>query len=65
MPNPDTCDKNNSNSSSEDSEDERLNTKISEAVDPVLHKTLYNTSNVSEGEELKSQGKYILIKYKR
>ena len=65
MPKHKTCDRNtSSNSSTEDSDDEGLNAKISEAVDPVLHKSLYDKSNFSEDKELKSQGKYILIKFK-
>ena len=52
-----TCDANNSSSTStsEDSDDERLNALASEAVDPVLHKSLYNNPNTQK-TNIESQG---------
>lgn len=58
MPKHKICDTNNSlsTSTSEDSDDERLNALASEAVDPVLHKSLYNTSHTKADKDNKCQG---------
>ena len=53
MPKHKLCDTNNS--SSEDSDDERFKALVSEAVDPDLHKTLYEKENKHKSSEQKSQ----------
>ena len=53
MPKHKICDTNNS--SSEDSDDERFKALVSEAVDPDLHKTLYEKENKHKSSEQKSQ----------
>ena len=57
MPKHKICD--NNDSSSEDSDDERFKALVSEAVDPDLHKTLYEKENKHKSSEQnsKSQGK--------
>ena len=52
-------------SSSEDSDDEHFTSLACEAVDPILHKSLYEKSETSE-KKLQEQGKDILpIQYCR
>ena len=53
MPKHKICDTNDS--SSEDSDDERFEALVSEAVDPDLHKTLYEKENKHKSSEQKSQ----------
>ena len=59
MPKHKTCDTNSppNDSSSEDSDDERLKALVSEAVDPVLHKTLYEKTIPPETTSIK-QGRF-------
>lgn len=55
MPKHKICDANES--SSEDSDDERFKALVSEAVDPVLHKSLYDKQNKeSSDKKTKSKG---------
>ena len=54
MPKHKICDANES--SSEDSDDERFKALVSEAVDPVLHKSLYDKQN-KESSDKKTKSK--------
>ena len=44
-------------SSSEDSDDERFKALVSEAVDPVLHKSLYDKQNNKESSDKNTNSK--------
>lgn len=61
MPKHKICDTNDS--SSEDSDDERFKALVSEAVDPDLHKTLYEKENKRKSSEQKSKSKGRLSQY--
>ena len=58
MPKHKICDTKSSknDSSSDDSDDERLKALVSEAVDPILHKTLYEKTSPQETKS-KKQGR--------
>ena len=61
MPKHKICD--NNDSSSEDSDDERFKALVSEAVDPDLHKTLYEKENKHQSSEQKSKSQGRLNQY--
>ena len=60
MPKHKICD---NDSSSEDSDDERFKALVSEAVDPDLHKTLYEKENKHKSSEQNSKSKGRLNQY--